>query len=736
MTPLALWVGPEATVNRVGQVWHDQLARSGFATRLEDLDRLAATGAKAIRFPLLWERTLAGPQQYDWHWSDARLNRMRQLGLTPIVGLLHHGSGPSGTHLLDPDFPSRLAHFARAVAQRYPWVTDYTPINEPLTTARFSALYGIWYPHARSDQAFVQALLNQVMGTITAMRAIRRIQPYARLIQTDDLGHTTGTPPLQYQVDFDNARRWLGFDLLLGRVDAHHPLWSYLQYAGASVETLHALREQACPPDVIGINTYLTSERFLDHRLERYPTALHGGNGRDAYVDTEAVRVLGHFDGGVAARLREASQRYGRPVALTEAHLGCTRDEQLRWLAEAWDSAAQLREEGHPIVAVTAWSAFGAFDWSSLLTRHDGHYEPGLWDVRSDPPRATALFSLARHLATGEGQRHVVTRSPGWWRRSIRLHHVPHGAVHMGDASTGPPILITGATGTLGRAFARLCELRGLPFCLLGRQDLDIADEHAVAQALLRWQPWAVINAAGYVRVDQAETDPRQWRENVTGAVVLAGACAARGIRLVSFSSDLVFNGQTARPYTESDRPAPLNAYGRAKAAAEVGVRQVCPQALVIRTAAFFGPWDEYNFITTGLQRLKRGDSWQAPDDQIVSPTYVPDLVQHTLDLLIDDAEGIWHLCNQGQVSWYELACRAARMAGRDPMAVQPVRSGALAWPARRPAYSALGSERGCLLPSLDDALAQYFVHRHASEAVSDTHDVRVDLVRKAVDAL
>jgi dTDP-4-dehydrorhamnose reductase len=110
--------------------------------------------------------------------------------------------------------------------------------------------------------------------------------------------------------------------------------------------------------------------------------------------------------------------------------------------------------------------------------------------------------------------------------------------------------------------------------------------------------------------------------------------------------------------------------------------------------------------------------------------------VQHTLDLLIDDAEGIWHLCNQGQVSWYELACRAARMAGRDPMAVQPVRSGALAWPARRPAYSALGSERGCLLPSLDDALAQYFVHRHASEAVSDTHDVRVDLVRKAVDAL
>lgn len=735
MTPLALWVGPEATVNRVGDVWHDQLARSGFADRLDDLDRLAATGAQAMRFPLLWERTVSGPQQYDWRWADARLTRVQQLGIRPIVGLVHHGSGPPGTHLLDPDFPSKLAHFARAVAQRYPWVMDYTPINEPLTTARFSALYGIWYPHARSDQAFVQALLNQVMATLMAMRAIRRVQPSARLIQTDDLGHTTGTAPLQYQVDFDNARRWLGFDLLMGCVDAHHPMWPYLRHAGASAETLDALREQACPPDVIGINTYLTSERFLDHRLARYPVERHGGNGRDAYADLEAVRVLGHFDGGVAARLREASQRYGRPVALTEAHLGCTRDEQLRWLAEAWDSAEQLRSEGHPVVAVTAWSAMGAFDWNSLLTRHDGCYEPGLWDVRTTPPRPTALFSLARQLATGQGSRHVVTQAPGWWRRRIRLHHIPHGPVNTTDTVAGPPILITGATGTLGRAFARLCEMRGLPFCLLGRQELDIADEHAVAQALLRWQPWAVINTAGYVRVDEAERDPRQWRENVTGAVTLARACAARGIRLIGFSSDLVFDGQATRPYIERDPPAPLNAYGRAKAAAECAVLASCPQALMVRTAAFFGPWDEHNFVTLGLARLRRGETWTAPDDQVVSPTYVPDLVQTVLDLLIDEAEGLWHLCNQGQASWYELARMAARHAGLDETLVHPVSTAALAWPARRPAFSAMGSERGLLLPPLEAALQQYFVHRQPAEVV-DTRDVSVNFARTATDAL
>lgn len=734
MSPLALWVGPEATVNRVGDVWYDQLARSGFAHRLDDLDRLAATGAQAVRFPLLWERAVAGEHGPDWQWADARMARLKALGLRPIVGLVHHGSGPAGTHLLDPDFPSRLARYARAVAQRYPWVTDYTPINEPLTTARFSALYGIWYPHARSDQAFVQALLNQVMATLTAMRAIRRIQPQARLIQTDDLGHTTGTTPLQYQVDFDNERRWLGFDLLMGRVDAQHPLWSYLLYAGASAEVLDALRAQACPPDVIGINTYLTSERFLDHRLSRYPAGLHGGNGHHAYVDVEAVRVLGHFDGGPKARLREAAQRYGKPVALTEAHLGCTRDEQLRWLAEAWDGAQALRNQGLPIVAVTAWSAFGAHDWHSLLTRNEGRYEPGLWDVRSQPPRPTALFALARQLATGEGERHVVTQAPGWWRRRMRLHHIPHGPIHGLDAASGPPILITGATGTLGRAFARLCELRGLPFCLLGRAELDIADQDAVAQALMRWQPWAVINTAGFVRVDEAEANPRQWRENVTGATVLARACRAHGVQLVSFSSDLVFDGRCQRPYVESDPPAPLNAYGRAKAAAEATILHHCPSALVVRTAAFFGPWDEHNFVTQGLQLLRRGEAWVAPNDQIVSPTYVPDLVQATLDLLVDAEQGIWHLCNQGQTSWHALACQAAEMARLDTGLVRPIASTALMLPAQRPAYSALGSARGLLLPDLDEGLRQYFAHRHASE-VDDTRDADVALAGLLADA-
>ena len=152
MRPLELWGGHECTVNRVGAAWRDQTVLSGHEDRVEDLDRFAELGLRALRYPVLWERTERAPGVFDWDWPDERLTRLRRLGLRPVVGLLHHGSGPAWTDLLDPGFAEGLAAFAGAVAKRYPWVDDWTPVNEPLTTARFSALYGHWYPH-RSRRA-------------------------------------------------------------------------------------------------------------------------------------------------------------------------------------------------------------------------------------------------------------------------------------------------------------------------------------------------------------------------------------------------------------------------------------------------------------------------------------------------------------------------------------------------------------------------------------------------------
>jgi dTDP-4-dehydrorhamnose reductase len=709
--PLELWAGPECTVNRVGDQYRDQLVANGFHERIEDLDRLASLGIKRMRFPLLWERTEIAPNAYDWRWSDERMARLRELGVAPIAGLLHHGSGPRYTDLLDPGFPLALARYAKAVAQRYPDIEAYTPVNEPLTTARFSALYGLWYPHARDDKSFVRALLNQLRGTVLAMRAVREVNPRAQLVQTDDLGHTESSPRLRYQAEFENLRRWLTFDLLCGRIDAQHPLRAYLRKHGADEQELQEFVEEPCPPDILGINSYVTSERFLDERTWLYPSQLHGGNGRDHYVDVELARVHGRHIGGFAARLRETSERYHRPVAITEVHLGCSRDEQLRWLHQAWAAAQAVREEGHDVRAVTVWAAFGTHDWDSLLTLNRGNYEPGLWDVSSGTPRPTALASLARQLAHGQQPDDPVLTGPGWWQRELRLEYPVHGELEA-LAVSGAPLLITGATGTLGQAFARFCELRGLPYRLLTRADMDIADPASVGSALERWQPWAVINTAGFVRVDDAESDPRQWRENVTGPVLLAQECARHGVRLVNFSSDLVFDGGKSSPYLESDAPSPLNAYGRAKLEAERAILAVAPDALVIRTAAFFGPWDRHNFVAQTLESLRRGERWRAAHDQWVSPTYVPDLVQATLDLLVDGERGLWHLSNRGAVSWAGLAEMSADAATLDKRLIQSVPGAALGQIAPRPRYSALASERALLMPRLEDALARYIVDR------------------------
>ena len=271
------------------------------------------------------------------------------------------------------------------------------------------------------------------------------------------------------------------------------------------------------------------------------------------------------------------------------------------------------------------------------------------------------------------------------------------------------PILITGGLGMLGRAFARVCGERYLAFEVTTRAELDIADAAAVSATLARIQPWLVINAAGYVAVDAAEHDAdRCHRDNAIGAQILARACARHGVGLVTFSSDLVFDGSKRTPYDEGDMPAPLGVYGRSKHDAEARVLDANPDALVVRTSACFGPWDDGNFVARVLRELAAGREVRAAGDTTVSPTYVPDLVHACLDLAIDREHGLWHLANTGATTWAGLARNAATLAGYPGDRVVEVPATALPWRARRPAFSALGSARGSLLPPWNHALRRY----------------------------
>jgi dTDP-4-dehydrorhamnose reductase len=719
--PLELWGGVECSLCRFGGHYSDQLARSGHAERSGDLDLFAELGLRALRQPVLWERTMPdGPASADWSWPDSRLARLHELKIQPIVGLVHHGSGPRSTSLLDPGFPDALARYAGALAERYPWVADYTPINEPLTTARFSTLYGHWYPHARDGLSFARAVLNQCRAIVLAMRAIREVNSAARLVQTDDLGKTHSTRDLAYQARFENARRWLSFDLLCGRVNPDHPLWGYLLWVGLEERDLAWFLEQPCPPDVIGINHYLTSERFLDERLERYPPHTHGGNDRQAYADVEAVRVLAEGPAGPRALLREAWRRYALPIAVTEVHLGCTREEQLRWFAEVWEDAQALRKQGVDVRAVTCWSLLGSYDWTSLLTRCDGHYEPGAFDLRGPAPRPTALAHLIRRLAAGEEPDHPVLARAGWWRRPQRLLYPPfrrQRARTSRIARRNPvtkraarPLLIIGAGERLAEVFAGICEMRSLPTRTIVRDDA-LADPGVgdVERLLAEVKPWAVVHVPPYPAIDRAEDEPEACRRVHTEAAGrLARICSARSTRFLTLSSDLVFGGGRSVPFVESDDVEPLSEYGRSKAEAERLVLAALPAALIIRTGPLLGASTHGDFVERSVHALAAGRTFVAVGDQVVSPTFVPDFVHAALDLLIDGESGIWHLVNQGAVTWAELATRVAEIVGVDPAQVEARPGWSLTFRARRPAYSALDSERGRLLPPLDDSLRHY----------------------------
>jgi dTDP-4-dehydrorhamnose reductase len=474
-----VWGGIECTISRIGDRYSDQLAATGHYERYSDIHRLADLGISALRYPVLWEKHQ--PERYghiDWSWAARRLDALRRRNVEPIAGLLHHGSGPLYTNLRCPQFAGDLADYARRVAERFPWIEYYTPVNEPLTTARFSGLYGIWYPHRRDARECMLMLLNQIKATVLAMKAIRSVNPAAKLIQTEDLAKIHSSPELQYQAEFENHRRWLTFDLLGGKVDKGHPLWDYLLFIGIGEAELDFFVQNPCIPDIMGLNYYVTSERFLDADTSSYPPERHGGNGKHSYVDTEAVRLI--RPAGLFALLSEAWHRYEWPMAVTEAHLNCTREDQLRWMKQIWDDCCIAKREGMDIRAVTAWALLGACDWDSLLTAADGHYESGAFDVSETVPRMTALGRLIRGLTADTGYDHPLLNGPGWWQR-----HLP-GQV-LGDSG----LYLIGEKEEC-RAVIQLCSDRGISHRLLASSPADAMD--CLDGERLHYRPWGIIS--------------------------------------------------------------------------------------------------------------------------------------------------------------------------------------------------------------------------------------------------
>lgn len=698
-----IWGGIECTINRIENKYLDQLEYSGHYNREDDIKKIASLGITALRYPVLWERHNSfDTKKTCWEWIGNQLETIRAYNITPVAGLVHHGSGPQFTSLNKKDFAERLAEYASEVATQFPWLEYYTPVNEPLTTARFSGLYGFWYPHHTNDHSFANMLLNQLKAVVLSMKAIRKINPSAKLVQTEDLAKTHSTGLLKYQANFENKRRWLTFDILCGKVNKNHFFWKYFISLGIKKKVLEFFIENPCPPDIMGFNYYVTSERYLDEKIHLYPDFFQGGNEKHLYADLIAVRY--GKAAGLKNLLSEAWERYHLPMALTEVHLNCTREEQMRWFKEAWDICCGLKKNGINIKAVTAWSILGAFDWNSLLTREEKKYESGIFDIRNNVLRPTALANMITSLNANGTYDHPLMNEKGWW------HTIQTTPDNFISNSVSPSMLIIGKNGTLGIALQKICALRNIPFHAISKSELDITDKEAIEKVIDKYRPWSIINAAGYVRVDDAESDIEEcFKVNATGPNFLAECCRKKGIKFMTFSSDLVFDGNKISPYLEADNTQPLNVYGKSKAKGEALIINTNPSSLIVRTSAFFGPWDSYNFPMQIINSFRENRKYKVANDIIISPTYVPDLVNAALDLFIDDEEGIWHLSNEGNLTWSDFAYQVADRAGISKRNLILCTNDDMKWKARRPLYSALQSSRGVQLPKFENALERFF---------------------------
>ncbi len=675
---LEVWGGVECTVVRIGESWRNQLEETGHLAREDDIALIASLGIRRIRYPILWEIVSPeSPDRYNWEWCDRRLALLREAGIDVIAGLVHHGSGPRYTNLLDPRFPKLLASHARAVATRYPWIRHFTPVNEPLTTARFSCLYGHWYPHRTISADFLRAVFHQCKATALAMRAIRELRPDALLVQTEDLGRTFSTPCLAYQADYENERRWLGFDLLLGRVGPQHRFWRALIKAGIAPAELEFMQASSCRVDLLGANHYPTSERYLDEDLERYPLHFHGGNGRHRYADVEAIRIdLPPNHLGPRARFREAWDRYGLPIAVTEIQHGCSRDDQLRWFHGVVAAVRGLRKERVDVRAVTAWALFGAKDWNTLLTERQRHYEPGAFDVRGPRPRRTAIAYELENLARHGRFAHPAASGPGWWKRSDRFYG-SSSARMPSRRHNRRPILIIGDDPVLSESLGRVAAQRGTT--LLQISEDRSSDPHAeIGAVIAEHRPWAVLSAMSGQRVP-----------NILAQLI--EICDAKRIRLAHCSTSRVFGAAGRESFGESITPSPHEAEMAHLLDAERNLRSLAPDALLLRHGPLF--WAGQS----GNELLETISGWGPSSEFLMPATYAPDFVHAALDLICDAERGVWHLAQSEPVSWEEIGSLAERLDLGAPGC-------------RNRAFdaAALVSERGTIMPSFVSAFERF----------------------------
>lgn len=339
----------------------DEMVKCGHTKRWkEDFQLVKEMGIEYLRYGPPYYSTHVGPGQYNWDFADATFNELRRLCIEPIADLCHFGVPDWVGSFQNPEWPAYFKEYARAFAERYPWVYLYTPVNEIYITAMFSGQTGWWNEQLTTDQGFVTALKHCCKSSILAMEEILKVSDRCYFIQSESSEYFHAShPDARAHAKLLNEKRFLSLDLVCSH-DVTASMYQYLTDHGMTRDEYAFFQEHRLKSHcIMGNDYYITNE----HLVQPDGSVLASGEVFGYYVITKQ-----YYD------------RYALPVMHTETNIAD--GTAVSWLWKEWANMLRLKDDGVPIVGFTWYSLTDQVDWDVALREDNGRVNPsGLYDL-------------------------------------------------------------------------------------------------------------------------------------------------------------------------------------------------------------------------------------------------------------------------------------------------------------------------------------------------------------------
>jgi beta-glucosidase/6-phospho-beta-glucosidase/beta-galactosidase len=337
----------------------------------EDIDLIAQLGVKTARYGVPWHCVNPSHGRWNWDWTDRVLEHILDCGIDPIIDLVHYGT-PAWIEqgFLNPDFPEYMAEYAARLAERFKGrIHAYTPLNEPRIAAWYCGKLGWWPPYKRGWRGFF-ALVNALSrGIVRTQESLLEVDNEIIAVHVDATDiYTTTDPSLKEEVERRQQIVFLALDLVTGRVNDSHPLFSFLVKNGFSDEKIGWFQDHTVELDILGINMYPM------YSLKEAVRTSGGMRLRMPYAPASIIEQLGTM----------YWERYRRPIMIAETASAGSVSRRIKWLNDSVASVATLRERGVPVIGYTWWPLFALVGWAYRQNKRELQeyfLQMGLWNI-------------------------------------------------------------------------------------------------------------------------------------------------------------------------------------------------------------------------------------------------------------------------------------------------------------------------------------------------------------------